>query len=346
MFKRYPLMEAAGDAGAGAGGAAAGAGAAGAAAGAGAAPAEWLKPFGDGAKAFESFKEPTELVTKWTELNTELTTLKAKPATYDWRAEAAKVDGKPDESIAKALGRYNDLPSVAKALVEAQKKISSGELAKPLAKDAKPEEVKAWREANGIPAEVKGYWEKLPDGIVIGKDDQPIFDAYGKIWHEHNVPPSAAHAMAKMYYENLAQAQAAERAVDEQDKQKAIVSLRNEMGPDYDTNTKILNHWLDGMPETLKGLFKDATLGDGTRLFNNTDALKFLMGEARKINPVAHLLPANGEGDMKSVEGELASIKKMMGVKNSDYWKGPKSAGIQKRYQELLMMADQLKKRA
>src|SRR5688572_13304785 len=122
MFKpRFPLMETAGDAGAGGGGAGAGAGAG------GAAPAEWLKPFGEHGKAFESFKEPAELATKWTELNTELTTLKGK-APPDWRAQIA---GDDPEAL-KALGRFTDPKAFYKSFNEAQTKIRAGELAKPL----------------------------------------------------------------------------------------------------------------------------------------------------------------------------------------------------------------------
>ncbi len=310
------------------------------------APAEWLKPFGEHAKVFEGIKDPAELATKWTAANTELTTLKANPPQYDWRKEAAKEGDTVDEKRAQALARYNDLPSVAKALVEAQNKIRSGELAKPLAADAKPEEVKAWREANGIPLEPKGYFEKLPDGLVIGAEDQPIFDKYAQLWHQHNLPPAAAHAMTKAYYDDLTQMKALEAKVDREDSQKAITALRAKMGPDYDTNMSILNNWVEGMPADLKSVFMDATLGDGTRLFNSPAALEFLMGQARKLNPAAHLLPAGGEGNIKSIDTELATLKGLMGDKNSKYWKGPESAALQKKYRDLTEASQQLKKRA
>lgn len=311
------------------------------------APAEWLKPFGEHAKPFESFKEPADLAKAWTDRDTELTTLRAaKPQPFDWRREAAKAGDKEDENIAKALARYNDLPSAAKALVEAQNKIRSGELAKPLPANATDEQVKEWRTANSIPLEPKGYFEKLPDGLVIGKEDQPIFDKYAALWHKHNLPPAAAHEMTKAYYEDLANVKKQEADVDRADALKTITELRAKMGNDYDTNSRILDNWLEGFPGDLQARFRDATLGDGTRLLNDAAMVEILMTTARQLNPAAHLLPAGGEGNITNIETELANIKKMMGNYNSDYHKGPKSAGLQKRYKELITAQSQLKKRA
>jgi hypothetical protein len=300
-----------------------------------AAPAEWLKPFGEHGKAFESFKEPAELATKWTELNTELTALKGKQ-TEDWR----KLLG-DDEAVQKDAARYTDPKAYAKAKLEAAAKIRSGELAKPLAKDAKPEEVKAWREANGIPADQKEYWANMPDGIVIGKDDQPFFDTYGAIFHKHNASPALAHEIAKTYYEQEAVIAKEDAKLDQADHQKAISALRNEMGPDYDTNKAIYDNWLESFGEG-KDLFKDAILADGTRLRNSPAHMKVLMGIARQMNPAAHLLPAGGEGNMKNIDTEIADIKKLMGDPRSDYYKGPKSAAIQKRYKELITAREAL----
>lgn len=307
--------------------------------------AEWLKPFGDKApQDWAGFKEPTELATKWTEMSTELTTLKGKQAP-DWRKQAVTVDGKEDENLTKTISRYNDLPSVAKALFEAQTKIRTGDIAKPLPKDATPEQKAEWRKANGIPAEAKEYFANLPDGLVIGKEDAPMFEAVSAMLHEHNVPPTLAHGLAKWYYDGLAKTKADEAAVDHQDRQKAISELRNTWGNDYDANMRIMGSMLDGLHETDKALLMDATLGDGTRLFNSTKHVEFLAGLARKLNPAAHLLPPGGEGNMASIDTEITNLEKMMGDPKSEYWKGPKADANQKRYRDLVAARDQLKRR-
>lgn len=305
-----------------------------AAAGAPAAPAEWLKPFGEHAKTFEAFKEPGEFVKAWNDTTAELKTLKEKGG-FDWRKEAANGD----EAISKTIGRYNDLPSMAKALQEAQTKIRSGELAKPLGKDATPEQVAEYRKANGIPEAPADYFKALPDGLVIGKDDQPVFDAYGKVFHDHNLPPAAVHALTKLYYDQQALVHAEERKVDQADTQKRISELRNEWGNDYAPNVAILDSFLSGMGGDLPAMFKDALLPDGTRLLNNTTIVKFLTGVARESNPLAHVLPAGGEGSMKSLESEIASIEKTMRENRTAY---NKDEPMQARYRDLLAAREKL----
>lgn len=300
---------------------------------------EWLKPFGDGAKAFGAVKEPADLVKAWTDTTSELTTLKAKPATFDFRKEL----GGEDEAAKKFLERFADSKTLMKSVLEAQNKLRSGDFAKPLPKDATPEQVKEWRTANGVPLEPKGYFAQLPDGLVIGKEDQSLFDAYAKVWHDHNLPPASVHAMTKMYYDGLAQTKKEEAAVDKSDSLKTIGELRTKWGGSYDQNMAILDNFLEGMPGDLKARFKDATLPDGTRLFNDSDALEFFANAARAANPAGHLLPAGGEGNIKSLDTEIESIQKLMRTDRKKYNGDEK---LQARYRELLTAKQKLGARA
>src|ERR1700758_5352632 len=65
----------------------------------------------------------------------------------DWRERVAGEDPRGRER----LGRYASPADVAKALIAAQNKISSGELKPALGKNASAEEVAQWRKAHGIP---------------------------------------------------------------------------------------------------------------------------------------------------------------------------------------------------
>lgn len=74
----------------------------------------------------------------------------------------------------------------------------SGKVKIPTA-ESKPEEVKAFREAIGVPETAEGYEVKLPE--VEGGDfklelDTDFLDPMRKIAHEHNVPAAAFQAMA------------------------------------------------------------------------------------------------------------------------------------------------------
>lgn len=296
---------------------------------------EWTKPFGEGAKAFSTFKEPADLVKAWGDRETELTTLKGK--TFDFRSLADPTD----EKATKFLGRFTDGKAFLKTALEAQDKIHSGELKRIDLARATPEQVKEYRQANGIPLEAGDYWKALPDGLVIGKDDQPAFDQYGKIMHEHNVPPALAQAFAKQYYADQQSIAAAEAQTDRADALKATEALRTEWGNDYGPNRAILDNFLEGLGADIKPLFMDATLGNGTRLFNEPAVIKFLADAARKLNPAAHLIPS-GEGTMLSVQSEIDTIEALMKTDRTAYNKDEKK---QARLRDLYAARQQMAKK-
>src|SRR5687767_4172297 len=71
----------------------------------------------------------------------------------NWRNLYAGEDGK---KLAR-LERFTDPVKAFDALIEAQNKIRSGELAKPLPPNANEQERAEWRQANGIPEKPEGY---------------------------------------------------------------------------------------------------------------------------------------------------------------------------------------------
>ncbi len=104
-----------------------------------------------------------------------------------------------DKKELQYLQRFSAPADYHKSGVEARKKISAGEFAKPLAKDAKPEEVQAWRQANGIPEKPEGYFEKLPNGLVIGEDDKELFASFATDMHALHAPPAMIHKAVEWY---------------------------------------------------------------------------------------------------------------------------------------------------
>lgn len=299
-------------------------------------PADWLKPFGDSAKAFESFKEPGEFVKAWTDTQAELTALKGKQP-EDWR----KQIGGEDPEAQKVLQRFADPKTFFKSFSDAQAKIRSGELQKPLAADATPEQIAEYRKAHGVPEKPEGYFEKLPNGRVIGADDQPMFTQVAERLHKLNVSPAVMHELADWYYASEEQQTAAERKVDDADRIKAIQDLRTEWGEDYRPNMNIMESWLDGLGKDLKAHLKDAVLGDGTRLMNNPSVVKWLVAQARTVNPAAGLIPGGGDVDIKTIDTEIAGIEKVMRESRSTYDKDEK---MQARLRDLYTAREALKK--
>lgn len=270
----------------------------------------------------------------------------AGPAAAAWPENWRNLYAGDDSKKLARLERFTDPVKAFDALIEAQNKIRSGDLTKPLPANATEQERAEWRQANGIPEKPEGYFEKLPDGLVIGKDDQPLFTEFAKVMHDQNVPPAAVQQVVKWYYDLQDKQMAAVDQADKQHSREAVDKLREQWGNDYRANMGQVSSMLDGLGGDLKNQFMDATLPDGRRLFNSPEFVMWMAGVAREINPAGVLIPASGGDQIKSIEAELNTLKTEMANRNSAYWKGPESAKKQERYRQLLDAQQRLKSRA
>lgn len=298
-------------AGAGAGGAgAAGAGAAAAGAAAGAAGAGAAGGAGDGAAV-----KPT-----WPE---------------DWRTQLA------GEKSDKQLDRFAAPKDVYNAWKALQGRLSSGELKSTLPKDAKPEEVTKWRAENGIPEKHSEY--KMPEGLAIGEADKPLIDLFLQDMHGKNASPDVVQAAVQSYYK-IQEAQASKIAeADVSHKQEMEDSLRAEWGGEYRGNINGIKSMLESAPGGIADKILSARMGDGRAIANDPEVLRWLASTARELNPMATVVPAGGD-QMGAITDEIASIEKLMGNRQSEYWKGPKAEKMQARYRDLTTARDRKSK--
>lgn len=259
-----------------------------------------------------------------------------------WRQELAG----DDEKALKQLERFQTPKALWDSYQQAYQRIRSGELKAPLAKDATPEQVTAWRKENGIPEKPEEYLSNLPNGLVIGEDDKPIFDSFVAELHKVNADPKVAHA-AVAWYHNFQEEQAAQTA--EQDaghKTEVEDALRTEWGADYRANVNQVKGYLSSLPKGVGDLIANARGPDGRALLNNPDVMRALAQTAREINPAATIVAPGAANQGQAVEDEINSLKKLMGNKSSEYWKGPKAENLQARYRQLITAQEKLKARA
>lgn len=305
-------------------------------------PAAWISTFaGDNAeiaKSLESYKTPQDFYTDFTAARTKVAELEKG---FDWR----KAVSGGDESATKLLERYATPDAFGKAHLEAVKKISAGDFAKPLPKDAKPEQVAEWRKANGIPEKPEQYFEKLPNGRVIGTEDKPLFDALASRLHGKNVNPEVVHDIVDFYYSEIVDKETA--ALVESDKKETAEyedAMRKAWGDDYRPNLNHLSNWMEGLPDGVKKAL-DGFGADGRKLKNNPDVMQWLGGLAREFNPAGFVTPGGNESMLKSVDDELAKLTAMSGKSSSEYWKGPMAEKHQARMRELIAAKEKLSKR-
>jgi hypothetical protein len=303
--------------------------------------ADWRATLvGDDATAFESlkgFEAPTDFFKSYQTTAAELKALKETPTTFDWRKEIAGED----EKAAKLLERYSSPKDFGKAYLEAQNKIRTGELAKPLPKNATPEQITEWRAANGIPEKPEQYFEKLPNGRVIGKDDLPRFTEVAAKIHAANASPEVMNNLVEWYYDMADKETAALSESEKRDARTAEDALREAWGNDFRANENHLSNYMEGLPEGLKNAFGEGFGPDGRKLMHNPEFKQWLSNIAREFNPLGMVTPGGNESAMASLHDEIAKLSAMSAKNPKEYW-GTKNEA---RHKELITQREKLKPR-
>jgi len=244
----------------------------------------------------------------------------------DWQQRIAGSD----EKELKQIARYASPADIWKKARSLEARLSSGELKTALPKDAKPEEIAAWRKDNGIPEKPEAYDLK---GIKIDKEDKAAVDYILKSAHDANFSVDQARAAVGTYKDIEKQRLDARVAKDEEQRISALDSLNQEWGTTFRRNVNMIEGLLSKFPESVRDAMKAARLPDGTAAFNSPDILKGFAALALELNPAAIIVPAAG-GDLgKSAMEEYKDIQKMIREDRRGY---DRDAGKQARFTQLI----------
>lgn len=258
---------------------------------------------------------------------------KAVTTPADWPADWRERMAGDDKAFLNTLKRYASPLTYAKAGFEAQQKIRSGEVKKPLSAESSQEEIATYRKENGIPEAPDGYEIKLSEGMVPGEADKPLLDAFKGFAHNKNWTPGQLNEVLDWYYQQQ-DAQSAQRfQIDTQIKTQAEEELRQEWGPEFRANVNAIGNFLDGAPEGVKAALMHARAPDGTLLGNNANVLRWLADLSREAMPGAGLVPAGTSNPAAAIGGEIDQIERMMRDDPQKYWSDEKT---QSRYRELI----------
>lgn len=248
----------------------------------------------------------------------------------DWRDKVSK-----DPELRKTLDRFASPKAVFESYQSLRQKMSSGELKSntPFPEKGTPEEILAWRAANGVPERPEDYNLKFPNGLVFGDDDKPFVEDFLKMAHSRNIPADKVNGVLQWYQQNQEKLQDERETRDIQYLKEAEDHLRTEWGGEYRRNINLIKGLVDTLPESVKPLFHGARLADGSVLLNHPDMARWLVATARTINPMATVIPGVSGASMASaIEDEISSIEKVMRTDRSAYNKNEK---MQARLREL-----------
>lgn len=253
-----------------------------------------------------------------------------KPAaTGEWPADWRDKFSGGDAQKAARLQRYASPQALTDALIAAQNKIRAGDLKPALGKDAKPEEIAAFREAHGIPEAPDKY--DLGD-VEVPESDKELVNKFLASAHTVNMTPEQVRTTLKAYNEISEAARNARMAQDVEIKTTTEDALRAEWGDDFRTNINLVTNLLDTAPAGLREKLLQGRLSDGTPIGSSPEALRFLVGLARERNPAGVVTPS-GVATAQSVEDEIQKIETLMRNDRAAYNRDNK---LQARYRQLL----------
>ena len=262
-----------------------------------------------------------------------------KEVVPDWPADWREKMAGEDRKTLKQLERLNSPEDLYKSYRAMLAKVSSGEL-KSTQKPEDEKELAAWREQNGIPEKPEGYIEKLalPDGVVLGEQDQPFIEAVAATAHELDIPADKISGLAAAWIKQRdAEAQAAYEA-NEQFKESQENELLAEMGQDYNPTKNLIKNMLSGAPEGVTEKIMAARAPDGTALLADANMFRWLGSLARELNPTGTVVPA-GESKESAIKSRLEEIQSLRKTDEKKYW----SDTIQQEEQRLLAAMERMK---
>jgi len=244
----------------------------------------------------------------------------------DWQSRLAG----DDKDALKQIGRYASPEDIWKKARSLEKRMSSGELRAALPKDAKPEDIAAWRKDNGIPEAPDKYDLK---GMEIPESDKAIVDAFLKNAHGANFTPDQAKVALGSYYAIAKSAEEAQAARDEEQRLAAIDTLAEEYGGKFSGYRNRVENFLTMFPESVRNDFMNARLPDGTAIFNNPDIFKTIVALSLRDIPEGVHVPAEGGDIGKTALTEYKEMQKSMRENRTAYNKDP---GKQQRMADLI----------
>ena len=244
----------------------------------------------------------------------------------DWREQL----GGEDEGKLKKLGRYTDFNKFLDGSFEAHEKARQGQVAQGLPENPTDEQVKEFREANGIPVDGE-YQLSLEDGVELTDADNEIMKSVLPVALASNIGTAEMSAITSaMITARNTQIDAilAQDTADQQTTDEFLRSQEN-WGADFSTNQQMVDNLITRMlPGDQQEAFKNARDGDGKMLMNNPAVRQMLANIERNINPMS-TIPGGQENAGQTARDIVNQAKKFYNDKDMKAYDDP---GFQKKY--------------
>jgi hypothetical protein len=180
----------------------------------------------------------------------------------------------------------------------------------PPGKDAKPEEVAAYRKKLGVPDKAEDYLFEDDKDYVPTEVDKAMRGRMAKVFHERNVPAETAKALSAEFKAMTADTAAAIKQADENYAKESDAALRSKWGADYEANKtfagRAAKELFGEAYETVKGMTDkgDRFIFDNPVMMEAFAKLGREMGESRLGSVLS-------DTDKASIDDRITELRKL-----------------------------------
>ena len=243
----------------------------------------------------------------------------------------------------KQLGRFKSIDAISRAFREAsQIAKNTGKQAAKLTDKSTPEEVKAYREAMGIPDDPAAYPVSFREDFQASEFDTAALSSFKEHMHESSADPRAA-AAAIEWFQDFALAQKQELDASMAKTAKATqAALRNEWGGEYDGNLNAAQQIMTAQLgqegfERMMGL----RMMDGSRLQDDPAFVKMMAQIGADYYGGNAIVTGDVETTSNTVEERIKELMNLRATDSKQYF----SDEVQGKLTKLYAQRDKLKAR-
>lgn len=219
-----------------------------------------------------------------------------------------------DEKFLKELERYKSKESIGKAFRENKRAASERKGPMRLPDNASEDDVKAYREAYGIPEEADAYPAAFREDFQASEADTAILGEFKSAMHEANVDPAAAQAALEWYQDfSIQQKQELDGNLAKVAKQTQS-ELRTEWGGEYDGNIGAVQEFMTAqLGEEGFDRMMGMRLMDGSRLQDDPAFVKMMAQVATDYYGSNAIYNGDIETTAKTVQERIDETLKLRG---------------------------------
>lgn len=220
--------------------------------------------------------------------------------------QAKWFDGISNADAKKLAQDSTDINHFAERTLDMRRKLSSAIFIP--GKDAKPEEIAAYRQKLGVPEAADKYEFADPEGYQPTEADKALRGKFSEAFFKHNISAEAAKELSALHREAVTAEAEAMKAQDAEYAKQGEVALRKEWGAEYDTNkqfaVKAAQNLFGADYDAVKGMTdkNDRFVMDNPAFMKAMAKIGREMGEDRLGGVVA-------EGDRKGIQDQIDSLR-------------------------------------